>query len=312
MSKEVHKNKIERLNVFLEKFTKKYGFVILVISIILILLVPLIIACGVTFLPGVSIFHGTSSSWIGFWGSFMGGILGTIGIIFVAYLQNNKQQEENEKMMITQRELNMRQMNDQNMNHQKHLDAQASIMHETEQFNKQRIAVQFEMDILQQYNSEIEKMHDFMYKLKYDIKYYIGYRNTVSDLMFGDPHITHEHPKMKPYYDSASNIMVSAKKSIDKLHPFYLLNLHHSLHQEHTIIVGLNYSTNKLYSIDHIHKISRVLDKIKLDNQDMEEQLKIKETEIDEDFKVIADWLSGQSIESDHKLLAIAKSLKKP
>lgn len=106
MANDEPKNKIEKINIFLEENIKKYGFVLLLVGISVIILIPIAIALGVTFLPFVSRIYGTSNAWIGFWGSFMGGILGTIGIIFVAYLQNKEQRDS----MIKIEEHNMNRL----------------------------------------------------------------------------------------------------------------------------------------------------------------------------------------------------------
>src|SRR5699024_1397076 len=56
-----------------------------IVVILFLLSTPLIL---------MNVFEGDlSGSWIGFWGSFSGGILGTAGVIYVAQLQNDAQKE---------------------------------------------------------------------------------------------------------------------------------------------------------------------------------------------------------------------------
>ena len=45
-----------------------------------------------------------SAPWIGFWGSFAGGILGTLGVIYVAHLQNKEQARLNDKIESNNKE----------------------------------------------------------------------------------------------------------------------------------------------------------------------------------------------------------------
>lgn len=56
---------------------------VLTVAVLLLLSTPLIL---------MNVFQGDlSGPWIGFWGSFAGGILGTAGVIYVAHLQNQSQ-----------------------------------------------------------------------------------------------------------------------------------------------------------------------------------------------------------------------------
>lgn len=56
---------------------------VLTVAVLLLLSTPLIL---------MNVFQGDlSGPWIGFWGSFAGGILGTVGVIYVAHLQNKEQ-----------------------------------------------------------------------------------------------------------------------------------------------------------------------------------------------------------------------------
>lgn len=45
-----------------------------------------------------------SSVWIGFWGSYLGGIIGTVGVIYVAHLQNREQARLNDKIESNNKE----------------------------------------------------------------------------------------------------------------------------------------------------------------------------------------------------------------
>lgn len=56
-----------------------------------VIVTPMIVGVGVTMFPYVSDINGDSNAWIGFWGSYIGGIIGTLGVIYVAFIQNKSQ-----------------------------------------------------------------------------------------------------------------------------------------------------------------------------------------------------------------------------
>ena len=171
MSKDVHKNNLERLNVFLEKFTEKYGFVLLLVGISLIILLPIAIALGVTFLPFVSAIYGTSNAWIGFWGSFMGGILGTIGIIFVAYLQNNLQREQNQQV----------------------IDNQEMSAERMETYERERLNIQTKLGLLKDYKKSLSSF-------KNEIQYYSNLYKKWAKIVF-----EYSLHNKGSYWDNAKN-----------------------------------------------------------------------------------------------------------
>ena len=55
-----------------------------------VIVTPMIVGVGVTMFPYVSDINGDSNAWIGFWGSYIGGIIGTLGVIYVAFIQYRK------------------------------------------------------------------------------------------------------------------------------------------------------------------------------------------------------------------------------
>lgn len=67
-----------------------------IVVILLLMSTPLIL---------MNVFQGNlSGPWIGFWGSFSGGILGTAGVIYVAHLQNKEQARLNDKIESNNKE----------------------------------------------------------------------------------------------------------------------------------------------------------------------------------------------------------------
>ncbi len=69
-------------------FFKKYPLSILVI----VLLIPLVIS-SFMYIPWFSYSKGNVDGWLGFWGSFLGGIIGAFGVIITTYfiIEANKQ-----------------------------------------------------------------------------------------------------------------------------------------------------------------------------------------------------------------------------
>ncbi|WP_218696852.1 hypothetical protein [Mammaliicoccus sciuri] len=53
----------------------------------------LLIAIGITKFSWFSWSLGDANGWLGFWGSFLGGIIGTLGVLYVAYIQNEQQRK---------------------------------------------------------------------------------------------------------------------------------------------------------------------------------------------------------------------------
>ncbi|MFJ7891313.1 hypothetical protein ACIQYL_25110 [Lysinibacillus xylanilyticus] len=81
-------------------FIKKNPLKALGIGIFLLLFIPVIIAVCM-YIPLFSLSKGNVDGWLGFWGSFLGGILGAIGVIFTTYFiikNNNKNVEDAAKM----------------------------------------------------------------------------------------------------------------------------------------------------------------------------------------------------------------------
>ena len=69
---------------------------VLTVAVLLLLSTPLIL---------MNVFQGNlSGPWIGFWGSFAGGILGTAGVIYVAHLQNIEQLKHLRTVEVNERD----------------------------------------------------------------------------------------------------------------------------------------------------------------------------------------------------------------
>ncbi|ATQ50699.1 hypothetical protein CPZ17_09675 [Staphylococcus epidermidis] len=77
-------------------------------AIILMFIVPILLALGMIYVPLIDNAEGDANGWLGFWGSFFGGIIGTGGVIFVAYFQHKEQKDFLEKQLKAEKEENDR------------------------------------------------------------------------------------------------------------------------------------------------------------------------------------------------------------
>lgn len=119
-----------------------------IIFIAIIILSPLLISVLSIWAKPLTFIEFDSSVWIGFWGSYLGGIIGTIGVIYVARLQNSKQQEENEKMMSEQRKLNKKQ-----------IDTQIESMHTVEKNERNRLKSSTLISMLGEYRVLLNELN---------------------------------------------------------------------------------------------------------------------------------------------------------
>ncbi|MGV2875333.1 hypothetical protein ROU88_05540 [Macrococcus capreoli] len=83
----------------------------LILAIIIVVLSPVLVAIGITW-PKFLFSHTSAdaNSWLQFWGSMLGGIIGTLAVIYVAHLQNAKQEEQLKIQNDKQEELLNRQL----------------------------------------------------------------------------------------------------------------------------------------------------------------------------------------------------------
>lgn len=63
----------------------------IIVFIIFTAIIPIILAVGMIYLPLVIKVTGDANEWLGFWGSYLGGIIGTLGVLVVAHLQHKEQ-----------------------------------------------------------------------------------------------------------------------------------------------------------------------------------------------------------------------------
>lgn len=65
----------------------------LLLIVIVTIGISFLIAFGITKFNWLSWSSGSANGWLGFWGSFLGGIIGTLSVLYVAFSQNNKQEQ---------------------------------------------------------------------------------------------------------------------------------------------------------------------------------------------------------------------------
>ncbi|OFP27610.1 MULTISPECIES: hypothetical protein [Staphylococcus] len=88
----------KRVHSFFNKKTLISLFTVLI-------LLPGLLWVFVTILPLVDKANGDTNGWLGFWGSYLGGVIGTIGVLYVAHLQNIQQVKILEQQIDSQNQV---------------------------------------------------------------------------------------------------------------------------------------------------------------------------------------------------------------
>lgn len=107
------------------------------IIIFIIIISPLIISVLSIWAKPLTFIEFDSSVWIGFWGSYLGGIIGTIGVIYVAHLQNREQARLNDKT-IQQQLRDIKKMEDN---------------------NKERLKIEIKIGLYKEYIKNVHNIH---------------------------------------------------------------------------------------------------------------------------------------------------------
>lgn len=222
-----------------------------VISILITIIVisPLIISVLSIWAKPLTFIEFDSSVWIGFWGSYLGGIIGTIGVIYVANLQNNKQREENEIIMAEQRELNQNQ-----------IDSQIDSLDKVEEFNRERLKIQTQISLLEKYLSIVAN-------LRIDIDYFndnvmkmISSYLTLKDLV--EDESAYERKEDMKNLKTEIEVSWNNIKSIKKSHflKSFKIILHQQLLLSSTDISFKEVSPDALNAFSSLDEASRFLD----------------------------------------------------
>lgn len=119
------------------------------IGLVIVLLLPIPISLIISSGNWLSFIDGSSTVWIGFWGSYLGGVVGTAGVIYVAQLQNDKQQEQNEKIMKSQ-----------NKDSDKQIAAQIKSMYRVEKYNRERLRIETQIKLLENHANKVKELYE--------------------------------------------------------------------------------------------------------------------------------------------------------
>ncbi|SKT34859.1 Uncharacterised protein [Mycobacteroides abscessus subsp. abscessus] len=196
--------------------------IILILSaIILMFIVPILLALGMIYVPLVDNAEGDANGWLGFWGSFLGGIIGTGGVIFVAYFQHKEQKDFLEKQLKAEKQENDRFLHMEKLN--KEIDI-ANIYLE-------KLIVYYN-NYGDLYEKSIEKMNELQYmdEDKYRVESDFNTKDTIAYELKKD------YNQLIFKYNSLKTIITNLNVTFDikKLDENYLLPLEKSTVEEYT------------------------------------------------------------------------------
>ena len=197
------------------------------------------------------------SAWIGFWGSFAGGILGTLGVIYVAYLQNIEQQKQNEIIMDEQRRMNNSQ-----------ISAQLKRFEQAEMNTRERMKIQNDLDLINRYLDDLKNMTDELNKLEGLVTNYAFHKNNVIKSR-KNIKMVEKNSKLKSIYDQSRQELHKISSDLSNYHEFYLLNVYSNLIYLNLDVNQINKSKykNERPKQNHITNISDLIHKIKMDHE---------------------------------------------
>lgn len=150
------------------------------VGLLIVLLLPIPISLIISSGNWLSFIDGNSSIWIGFWGSYLGGVVGTAGVIYVAHLQNNAQKESMETI---------------------------------ERNNLKRLRVQTLLKLLDDYNEEVSDLLNHVISIQYNVNKIIENMNELNKM-----NLTKAVEKSGTDYDDSrfrENINQHRKKLLD-------------------------------------------------------------------------------------------------
>lgn len=119
----------------------------IVTLVIFLFALPILIGGFITFGSWLSFIDGDSKVWIGFWGSYLGGILGTVGVVYVAHLQNKMQK----------------------INLEKQFAEQIKNVQSTEKLNRERLVLNTKIKMFEDYISDLNLLHSKMMPLRFTL-----------------------------------------------------------------------------------------------------------------------------------------------
>ena len=96
-------------------FFKENWKAILIAFVVGVIITPLCIAIGIRlidWIPGSNRLPGSDQDWIGFWGGFMGSVVGVAGAIYIFQKQIDVERENTNQQLEAERELTQEQINE--------------------------------------------------------------------------------------------------------------------------------------------------------------------------------------------------------
>lgn len=222
-----------------------------VVVVLLLLSVPLIL---------MNIFEGDlSGPWIGFWGSFAGGILGTAGVIYVAYLQNA---------------------------------AQKSSMKTIEKNNLKRLRVQTLLKLLDDYNKEVSDLLNVVTTISSDIHGLVKNMNELSIMnlnKYDEEYYMGNDDRFRENIEKYKNNILKME-----LTPKYITNRLGQLEYKNLILIEQGLGLSKKLNGQEAVYMDKLIEEICSNNFS---EFKLKEIIIDaskceeNNYSKIFDWL---------------------
>lgn len=183
-------------------------------SILIIVIFPLGISYLISTGDWLSWFEGSSSVWIGFWGSYLGGIIGTVGVIYVAYLQSKQQRELNQYQSEEQRELNEKMMVEQRELSENRMVNAARRLERAETYNRERVRIETQVRLLENYIVTLKKLQDDLYIIRMGLVELIGFdsiRNIYKEGTIGET-VQHSESLQKSQSEAEENYLEIKKR----------------------------------------------------------------------------------------------------
>lgn len=262
----------------------------LTVAVLLLLSTPLIL---------MNVFEGDlSEPWIGFWGSFAGGILGTAGVIYVAHIQSEQQRELNRDMIIEQRDI-----------HKEQLQTQLEIFEKEDRSIRERMKLQNDLDLLRGYLKDLEKTENTLYDLQGIVENYSMYKPGIVEYNKMDWKAP-DGSLHQSLIEQSTKYILDATIELNKYHDYFLLNLFSTLTYKNVTIKFEGYKEARKYDRSHVSNIADTILKIKLDNIKSDNTFKDIGTTL-ESFNKLIEWTQLEITTTHMNIKSISDKLLK-
>lgn len=220
------------------------------IGIVIVLLLPIPISLIISSGNWLSFIDGNSTVWIGFWGSYLGGIIGTIGVIFVAHLQNKEQARLNDKTI-------KQQLRD---------------IKEVEDNNKERLKIEIKIGLYKEYIKNVHNIHAECKKISRLSYQLIGNEESFNGFSGGDT-----------IYGTLKNQRKAIINEIKEYDNDYFLTLFDEIAFSNMVLRDENSSLQEPLNSDYLKDIDDLLDILNSEDLIRSVQLKFKEETINKE-----------------------------